>query len=97
MAAYLLFHVLEVRDEDAFAAYRARVEATVARHGGRYLVRGGDASPIEGDWHLDGPVLIAFPSSAAARSWYASDDYAPLKALRFSALDARGILLEGVA
>jgi uncharacterized protein (DUF1330 family) len=42
-------------------------------------------------------VVIEFPDAAAARGWYESEDYAPLRALRQGASDTDIILVEGVA
>ena len=97
MSAYVLFQTLEVTDPETFAAYRERVGETVARYGGRYLVRGGDVTTLEGDWSFTGPVMIEFPSEEAAHRWYGSDEYRPLKEMRFSALTAAGVILGGVA
>lgn len=97
MAAYVLFQTLQVSDPETFARYRERVGATVAQYGGRYVVRGGDVEPLEGDWSFAGPVMIEFPSADAARRWYGSAEYEPLKAMRFSALTAAGVILEGGA
>jgi uncharacterized protein (DUF1330 family) len=97
MSAYVLFQTIEVRDPETFAAYRERVGETIAQHGGRYLVRGGDVTTLEGEWSFSGPVLIEFPSEEMARRWYRSAEYGPLKDMRFSALTAAGVILEGVA
>lgn len=95
MSAYVLFQNLEVRDPETFATYRERVGETVARHGGRYVVLGGSVTPLEGNWSLSSPVMIEFPSEDAARRWYTSAEYAPLKAMRIASLDAVGILIGG--
>jgi uncharacterized protein (DUF1330 family) len=47
MAAYMVADI-EIIDPAAFEAYRARVSAVIAAHGGRYLVRGGATFVIEG-------------------------------------------------
>jgi uncharacterized protein (DUF1330 family) len=40
MKAYAVF-LENVKDEETFATYRKEVIATIAAHGGRFLVRGG--------------------------------------------------------
>ena len=40
MAAYMIVN-MEVKDPAAYEAYKAKVPALIARHGGEYLVRGG--------------------------------------------------------
>ena len=44
MAAYFLFDVRHIHDQDLLAKYRQQVFATVERFGGRYRVLGG---PVE--------------------------------------------------
>ena len=50
---------------------------------------------LEGEWDTRRIVVIAFPDMAAARGWYESENYAPLKALRQSASDTIIILVDG--
>jgi uncharacterized protein (DUF1330 family) len=95
MPAYVIADVRDVRDLEALLEYRRRNTEAVARHGGRFLVRGGDATVLEGEWDTKRIVVMEFPDAAAARGWYESDDYAPLKALRQGASDTNIILVEG--
>lgn len=96
MPAYVIGDVREVRDADALVEYRRRNTDAVANHGGRFIVRGGAMEVLEGDWDTRRIVVAEFPDMAAARGWYESEDYAPLKALRQSASDTNIILVEGV-
>lgn len=84
-----------VTDPERFAEYGAKVSATIAKHGGRYLVRGGELMAMEGEPLMPRFVVIEFDSVAAARRWYDSEDYAPLIALRQSASDGRLFIVDG--
>lgn len=95
MPAYVIGDVRDARDQEALAEYRRRNTDSVARHGGRFVARGGAVELLEGEWDTQRIVLIEFPDMAAARAWYGSEDYAPLKALRQSASDTNIILVEG--
>jgi uncharacterized protein (DUF1330 family) len=95
MPAYVLADVREVRDLDALIEYRRRNTDAVANHGGRFLIRGGDCELLEGDWPTQRIVLIEFPDADAARAWWESDEYAPLKAMRREASDTNIVLVEG--
>jgi uncharacterized protein (DUF1330 family) len=97
MPAYIIACVTEARDQDALLEYRRRNTEVVAKHGGRFVVRGGERETLEGDWAPLRVVVIEFPDAAAARGWYESEDYAPLRALRQGASDTDIILVEGVA
>lgn len=81
MTACLVAH-LEVTDPELYQEYRARVAATVAAHGGRWVVRGGDSMVLEGRLPWQRLVVIEFPSMQALQGWYRSPEYAPLIALR---------------
>jgi uncharacterized protein (DUF1330 family) len=94
MSAYVFFDVREISDAKTLEQYRNRVLETVTAHGGRYLVLGGHVEGIEGSWKPNVPVLIQFAALDAARRWYGSDEYAPLKALRLSAARGDAVLMQ---
>jgi len=96
MPAYVIANVTEARDHDGLAEYRRRNTETVAAHGGRFVVRGGEQETLEGDWPGIRIVVIEFPDAAAARAWWDSEAYAPLKELRRSASVTDIVLVEGV-
>ena len=95
MSAFVLFDVREVKDPEKLGAYQARVLETVDAFGGRYRVLGGPATALEGTWPIGTPVLIEFPSRAAAEEWYQSVAYRPLLALRREAADCAAVLIDG--
>ena len=95
MPAYVIADVRAVRDQDALIEYRRRNSDAVAHHGGRFLVRGGAAEVLEGAWDTLRMVVIEFPDAQAARAWWASEEYAPLKAMRREASDTNIVLVEG--
>ena len=93
--AYVVAQV-DVKDAEKFEDYRKLVPATIAKHGGEYLVRGGKFEKLEGQEPLGRMVMLRFPSYAQAKAWYESDDYAGPKAMRHAASSANAILVEGV-
>ena len=95
MPAYVIADVRTVRDRDALVEYRRRNTDAVANHGGRFVVRGGEAELLEGRWDTVRMVVIEFPDTAAARAWWESEEYAPLKEMRRDASDTNIILVEG--
>lgn len=95
MKAYLVAHV-QVRDAEGFEAYRAKVPAVIERFGGRYLIRGGAAHPLEGDWTVPRLVVVEFDSLEAARAFYESPDYQEILPLRLAASDGTAAIVEGV-
>jgi uncharacterized protein (DUF1330 family) len=95
MPAYVIADVYEVRDQDALVEYRRRNTDAVANHGGRFVIRGGEVATLEGAWEPLRMVVIEFPDVAAARAWWDSEEYAPLKRMRQDASDTNIVLVEG--
>ena len=96
MPAYIISDVA-IRDAAAIETYRARAAASIAHHGGRYLVRGGKIEVLEGDWMPHAIVIAEFPDLERARAWYRSPEYAEAIEVRDEALRRNLILVEGVA
>ena len=95
MAAYCFFDILEVIDPEKLEDYRNKVLSTVGHFSGRYLTVGGKCDLLEGDWRPVFPVLIEFPSLEQAHSWYDSDEYRELKALRLAATKCNAVFIQG--
>lgn len=96
MAGYVVAEV-EVTDPATYEEYRKLVPATVARYGGKFLVRGGAVEPKEGGWQPKRLVVLEFASLEQARSWYHSPEYAPALALRLKAARSKVLLVDGAA
>lgn len=94
MPGYVIADV-EVTDPVAYEEYRKLVPATVAKYGGRYLVRGGAHEVREGDWRPTRVVVLEFPSVADARRWYDSEEYRPARAIRHRAARSSVLIVEG--
>jgi uncharacterized protein (DUF1330 family) len=71
------------------------VPPTLKSYGGRFLVRGGNVEPREGNWVPTRFVILEFPSVERAKAWYDSTEYAPAKALRQATSTADLIIVEG--
>ena len=95
MAAYIIANV-DVHDQKAIEEYRQGVPASLARYGGRFLVRGGAHSSLEGEWKPVRLVILEFPSAEQARRWYDSPEYRDLKTIRVKSAKTDLVLVEGV-
>lgn len=96
MSAYVIAEV-DVTDPAAYEEYRKLVPGTIAKYGGKYLVRGGATEPKEGGWEPKRLVILEFASMDQAKKWYHSPEYAPALALRLKATRSKLVLVEGVA
>ena len=82
MAAYLVVEHL-ITDAAKFEEYRVKVGPMIAKHGGRYLTKGGSHKmPEGGHWKPERVVIIEFESVEQAIKAHDSEAYqAALKAL----------------
>jgi uncharacterized protein (DUF1330 family) len=96
MVAYVISDV-ETRDAGLIDRYRTLAQASIARYGGRYIVRGGAIEPVEGGWNPDHLVIVEFPDMDRAYQWYRSEAYAEALTVAERALSRRLIFVEGVA
>jgi uncharacterized protein (DUF1330 family) len=94
MPAYIIAEI-QVTDPTAYEGYRPLAAASVARYGGRFLVRGGKIDLLEGGPEPERIVVIEFPEADAARRWYGSDEYQKALKIRQSASRGRVFLVEG--
>ena len=94
MAAYVVVDI-HVRDPARYEEYKCQAAPSVTAFGGRYLVRGGNVTQLEGDWMPGRFVILEFPSAAKAREWWNSDLYRPIKAIRHATATSRMILVDG--
>jgi uncharacterized protein (DUF1330 family) len=81
MPAYVIVNVDTKRPEE-YEHYKEMAQKTVAQYGGRYLVRGGPMSVLEGTWNPTRIVILEFPTYEIAQQWWHSAEYAPAKELR---------------
>jgi uncharacterized protein (DUF1330 family) len=102
MTAYAIVE-LEITNVDEMGPYMGAVGGTIAAHGGKYLVRpgldqiAGNAEVAEG-----GPdeypvkVILEFPSMAAAKGWYNSEEYQAILPCRRRNSKGKFLWVEGV-
>jgi uncharacterized protein (DUF1330 family) len=95
MAAYVLVNI-EVTDPLGYEEYKKIAAPAVAACGGRYVVRGGAAEILEGDWIPKRFVILEFESVAQAKEWWASEEYRAAKELRQKTAITDMIVVEGV-
>jgi uncharacterized protein (DUF1330 family) len=95
MSAYIIGRIT-VLDPDRYPDYTDETPALIAKHGGRFVVRGGAASTLEGPEETRRIVVIEFPSRAAAEAFYNDPDYGPVRAIRWEAAESELILVDGV-
>lgn len=84
----------EVTDPEGIRPYSAAVDATFAPFGGRYAVRGGQVTSLEGE-PTKRIVMIVFPSLQQAQAWYDSPAYAAIRPIRQRSTKSKVFIVEG--
>jgi uncharacterized protein (DUF1330 family) len=94
MAVYVAVDI-SIHDPATYERYKTLAPAGIAAHGGRYLVRGGTTTTLEGDWKPERFVILEFPTAEAAKAWWGGPEYAEAKALRQSCATTNMLLVDG--
>jgi uncharacterized protein (DUF1330 family) len=94
VAVYVISDV-RVRDAEGFGAYTRAVPRVLAKHGVEYVVRGGNPTPLEGDWDAHRMVVLRFRDRAHVRDWYESLEYQELIALRAGSAEVSAVVVDG--
>jgi uncharacterized protein (DUF1330 family) len=95
MAVYLIVDV-DVKNPSVFEKYKTEVPALIRKHGGEYLVRGGNYRVLEGDWQPSRLILFRFPDKESVDAFFSDPEYQPLKELRRHVAKTNMVVVEGV-
>jgi uncharacterized protein (DUF1330 family) len=94
MPAYVI--ETDVTGPERYEQYKAATPAVIAAGGGRFLVRGGEFTVLEGDWQPSRLAELEFEDLAAAERWYESEAYQAAKKLREGAARMRMVAVQDV-
>jgi len=95
MAGYIIARV-NITDLEKYKDYMAVTPGLIAKHGGRFIVRGGEAVTLEGSEETGRIVVVEFDTLEQAKAMYESDDYQAAIKLRAGAATAQFIAVAGV-
>jgi uncharacterized protein (DUF1330 family) len=96
MSAYVVVEIV-IEDPARYERYKVLAPPSIALYGGRYLVRGGPITTLEGSWQPGRFVILEFPTAEGARAWWDSPEYAEAKALRQACAQTDMLLVDGLA
>lgn len=96
MSAYGVAHLRKVAMGPEIVEYLQRIDETLRPFGGRFVVHGGRAEVLEGQWKGD-LIVIEFPDRERARAWYASPAYQQILRLRTDNAEGDVIVVDGVS
>ena len=95
MSAYVIVEI-DVTDPIGYEEYKKQAGATVAQHGGKYIVRGGKTEVLEGDWKPKRIVVLQFESMQRAKEWLNCEEYHEPRKMRHRTAKTNMILVEGL-
>jgi len=84
MKAYLILD-FAITDMGRFAEYIQNIPAHIAKHSGKYIVRGSEPTVMEGDWKPERVVVIEFPARANAEQFLQDPEAESLFEIRHKA------------
>lgn len=94
MSAYLIARV-SVTNAEAYEGYKKLAAEAIAKHGGRYLARGGRTATLEGEEESRRVVIVEFESLERAKAFYASPEYQKAIEARRGAATGQFVVVEG--
>jgi uncharacterized protein (DUF1330 family) len=94
MAAYVIVEV-SIHDPIKYEEYKKLTPAAIAAFNGKFLVRGGETTTLEGDWQPERIVVLEFPTVDRANEWWNSELYTKAKDIRQEAAKTKMIIVEG--
>lgn len=94
MPVYMIIEI-EIKDEELYAEYVEKVREVVVKHGGRYLVRGGQVTPLSGNWNPERIIIIEFETLDHLKRCFGSEEYRELAPLREKSTLGKSIVVEG--
>jgi uncharacterized protein (DUF1330 family) len=94
MPAYVIA-LINITNPQKYQEYAKRAGPAGARHGGRFLVRGGAKTTLEGDIPFQRIVVNEFKDVEAAKKFYSSAEYQEARKHRVGAADFNMVIVEG--
>ncbi|HNB27373.1 MAG TPA: DUF1330 domain-containing protein [Alphaproteobacteria bacterium] len=95
MKAYCIVYEF-IDNPEMFDQYRKQVMPTIEAYGGRFLVRGGKFTVLEGAPPCERIAVLEFPSRKAAEDWYHSPAYQKILPLRLDATRCSFVIADGI-
>ena len=96
MSVYVIVQI-DVTDPVAYERYKDLAAPTVGQYDGRYAVRGGTTTCLEGIWNPGRFVMLEFPTAERAQAWFDSPEYGKARKARQHAATVKMLLVEGPA
>ena len=93
---YVVIAIDKITDAEAYKPLPAKGRAAAEAAGGRYLIRTGNITRLDGR-APERFALIEFEDVAKAEAWYASGPQNEADAIRAKSTDSAAFIVEGIA
>lgn len=97
MSVYMIVEAKEVMDSKGYGEYIQKVPQTIAKFGGKYLVRGGPVTVLSGDWDPSRVIIVEFESMEKFQGWWNSSEYRAVAPLRERSAKTNAVVIEGLS
>jgi uncharacterized protein (DUF1330 family) len=94
MPAYIIA-LVNIANPEKYKEYAKRAGPAGEKYGGKFRVRGGAKTPLEGDIPFQRIVVNEFPTVEAAKKFYNSPEYQEARKHRLGAADFNMVIVEG--
>ncbi|HEX6156789.1 MAG TPA: DUF1330 domain-containing protein [Burkholderiales bacterium] len=94
MPAYVIAQI-NVTDPEKYQEYAKLAGPANVKYGGKFLVRGGKKTVLEGNIPYERIVINEFPDVEAAKRFYNSVEYQAARQKRLGAADFNMMVVEG--
>jgi uncharacterized protein (DUF1330 family) len=94
MSVYMIVEIT-VKNSELYSRYVEQVPQVVDKYGGRYLIRGGRATSLSGNWNPERIILLEFETVEQLQKCFGSPDYREIALLREQSITSKSIIVEG--
>ena len=95
MSAFLIVDT-KIKSQNVYEEYKRLAKPIAEKYGGIYRARGGSLDVRETDlWTPTRIVIIEFPDVESAQAFVDSEEYAPVKPLRWNNADCTLFIVDG--
>ena len=94
MAVYMIVET-KITDKGVFSQYGEKIDEVLKKYGGRFLARGGEITPLSGNWNPERIAVIEFESFELLMNCFTSADYLEIAALRELSTISKAIVVRG--
>ena len=83
-------------ERGGYVDYVEKVKPIVESHGGTYIIRTENITPIFSDWKPDRMIVIRFATRESLDKCFSSSEYKEIMSLRTENVASRALIVEGI-